>query len=284
MSSSSMLSLNNTSTLTSDFSTKLHKLHSFKRNTQTPILISNGGFLNTQSSSNFLLNSHIIRSSSSSCRLIACCAKNRSVISEVEEIQIEDGVIENEQLNVEIGNPPPMILPLSKMNNQVFFLLAFIAATTSLAFTSLVVAAVPALYAMGRAAISLSKLADTAREELPSTMAAIRLSGMEISDLTLELSDLSQEISDGVNKSAQAVQAAEAGIRQVGTIAKQQAVSMIQERANLPVISIQPVVVGAAKKTSRAVGNATKTLLNMITRGESTSDDEDHGNDRIDLF
>ncbi|RVW31371.1 hypothetical protein CK203_117511 [Vitis vinifera] len=44
--------------------------------------------------------------------------------------------------------------------------------------------------AMGRAATSLAKLADTAREELPSTMAAIRLSGMEISDLTLELSDL----------------------------------------------------------------------------------------------
>lgn len=43
---------------------------------------------------------------------------------------------------------------------------------------------------MRRAAISLSKLVDTAREELPSTMAAIRLSGMEISDLTLELSDL----------------------------------------------------------------------------------------------
>ncbi|KAI3938180.1 hypothetical protein MKW92_029248 [Papaver armeniacum] len=279
MSSSSMLSLNNTSTLTSNFSTKLHSL---KRNTQTPILISNGGFLKIQISSNFSLNSCIVRSSSSS-RLIAFSAKNQSVYEE-EEIQKEDEVIESEQLNVEIGNPPPMILPVSKLNNQVFFLLAFIAATTSIAFTSLVVAAVPALYAMGRAAISLSKLADTAREELPSTMAAIRLSGMEISDLTLELSDLSQEISDGVNKSAQAVQAAEAGIRQVGTIAKQQAVSMIQERANLPVISIQPVVVGAAKKTSRAVGNATKTLMNMITRGESTSDDEDHGNDRIDLF
>lgn len=43
---------------------------------------------------------------------------------------------------------------------------------------------------MKRAAISLAKLADTAREELPSTMAAVRLSGMEISDLTLQLSDL----------------------------------------------------------------------------------------------
>lgn len=44
--------------------------------------------------------------------------------------------------------------------------------------------------AMSRTAIAFAKLADTAREELPSTMAAIRLSGMEISDLTLELSDL----------------------------------------------------------------------------------------------
>lgn len=33
---------------------------------------------------------------------------------------------------------------------------------------------------------------------------------------------LSQEIADGVNKSAQAVQAAEAGIRQIGSVARQQ--------------------------------------------------------------
>lgn len=46
------------------------------------------------------------------------------------------------------------------------------------------------LQAMGRAATSFAKLADTARKELPSTLAAVRLSGMEISDLTLELSDL----------------------------------------------------------------------------------------------
>ena len=53
--------------------------------------------------------------------------------------------------------------------------------------------------AVGRAATSLSKLADTAREELPSTMAAIRLSGMEISDLTLELSDLRWQSSSNCN-------------------------------------------------------------------------------------
>lgn len=31
---------------------------------------------------------------------------------------------------------------------------------------------------------------DATKEELPGTMAAVRLSGMEISDLTMELSDL----------------------------------------------------------------------------------------------
>ncbi|WCJ18815.1 hypothetical protein M5689_001138 [Euphorbia peplus] len=147
---------------------------------------------------------------------------------------------------------------------------------TSVAFTSLVIAAIPTLNAMRRAAISLSKLADTAREELPSTMASIRLSGMEISDLTLELSDLSQEVADGVEKSAQAVQAAEAGVRQIGALAHHHTISMIQERASLPIISLRPVVAGAAKKTSNAVGQVTKNLMNMISRGgELSRENED---------
>ncbi|KAF5749201.1 hypothetical protein HS088_TW04G01164 [Tripterygium wilfordii] len=234
--------------------------------------------------------------------------------------------------NVEVGNPvvPSYVPPPAKsLSDQAFFLLAFIACTTSVAFTSLVIAAVPTLFAMGKAATSLSKLADTAREELPSTMAAIRLSGMEISDLTLELSDLSQEIADGVNKSAQAVQAAEAGVRQIGTLARQQTLckfklflsellhtgfltellfffvwrcelpsifgftrtffflcyaAMIQERASLPIISLQPVVTGAARKTSRAVGRATKTFMNIISRGEFSSENEnDNSIDRLDI-
>lgn len=167
------------------------------------------------------------------------------------------------------------------LGDQAFFLLAFMACTTSIAFTSLVIAAIPTLHAMTRAATSLAKLADTAREELPSTMAAIRLSGMEISDLTLEISDLSQEIADGVHKSAQAVQAAEAGIKQIGALARSTTISMIQERANLPNISLRPVVAGAAKKTSNAVGHAKKTFMNLISRvGEHDSDSEE-ASDRV---
>ncbi|KAL6011306.1 hypothetical protein ACLOJK_001751 [Asimina triloba] len=87
---------------------------------------------------------------------------------------------------------------------------------------------------------------------------------------------LSQEIADGVSKSRQAVQAAEAGIRQIGSLARRQTMSMIQERANLPNISVQPVVAGAARKTSHAVAQATRTLMNMIAGGEPNSSNGDN--------
>uniref|UniRef100_A0A2N9ICG7 Uncharacterized protein n=1 Tax=Fagus sylvatica TaxID=28930 RepID=A0A2N9ICG7_FAGSY len=266
-----------------------------------------------------------LKSHSKPSRLVALCASGGAKPSNAElenrgleeEVSSEETFVEDEnsqgQWNVEVGNPivPANLVPVAKLSlsDQAFFLLAFIACTTSVAFTSLVIAAVPTLYileillqgvlgicphliswsgitmqAMGRAATSLSKLADTAREELPSTMAAIRLSGMEISDLTLELSDLSQEIADGVSKSTQAVQAAEAGVRQIGALARQQTISMIQERASLPIISLQPVVAGAAKKTSHAVGQATKSFMNMISRGELNSENEDDsGIDRVEI-
>ncbi|KAH8480903.1 hypothetical protein H0E87_030968 [Populus deltoides] len=240
-----------------------------------------------------------ICSSSNPARKQSSPANEESLNSNVEVL---GGDELERNLNVEVANPvvPSYVQSWTKLSlsDQAFFLLSFIALTvqlnhpikmiailTSIAFTSLVAAAVPTLYAVGRAATSLSKLADTAREELPSTLAAIRLSGMEISDLTLELTDLSQDITDGVNKSAQAVQAAEAGIRQIGTLAHQHTISMIQERASLPIISLQPVVAGAAKKTSRAVGQATKTIMNIISRGEFNTEEKEDGSriDRVEI-
>ncbi|CAJ2642314.1 hypothetical protein L195_g014358 [Trifolium pratense] len=191
-------------------------------------------------------------------------------------IPSNQAIIQNDIFHSEVTNPQlNSSNPKLSFGDQAFFLLAFIACTTSAAFAGLVFAAVPTLFAMRNAAISFSKLADTAREELPSTMTAVRLSGMEISDLTLELSDLSQEITDGISKSAQALQAAETGIRQIGSVAQQHTISMIEERANLPEISLQPVVAGAARKTSRAVGRATKSLMNMISGRQSTTENDD---------
>ena len=53
---------------------------------------------------------------------------------------------------------------------------------------------------------------------------------------------------------------------------------MIQERANLPEISLQPAVAGAARKTTRAVGRATKNLFNIISGRQGTTEyDDDDG-------
>lgn len=55
--------------------------------------------------------------------------------------------------------------------------------------------------------------------------------------------------------------------------------AMIQERASLPIISLHPVVAGAARKTSRAVGHATKTFMNIISRGEFSPENEENETD-----
>ncbi|CAM6094581.1 unnamed protein product [Calypogeia fissa] len=148
---------------------------------------------------------------------------------------------------------------------QAFFLLGFIACTASFALFALIVTAIPTLHAMRRAAMSMEKLADIAREELPGTMAAIRLSGMEISDLTLELNDLSQEISDGVRNSARAVQAAEVGIRRIGAVAASQTFALLQETASVPVQVVRPAVVNAAATTLHAVSQAQKLVFGLAS-------------------
>ncbi|KAJ9561597.1 hypothetical protein OSB04_006757 [Centaurea solstitialis] len=144
-------------------------------------------------------------------------------------------------LSSSIGAPPPSLSPISQWNltHRHILLLNFIACsvTFSISFiTNLIIyflclakfslqaaisatwlfcSAIPTLLAFKRAAESLEKLLDVTREELPDTMAAVRLSGMEISDLTMELSDLGQEITQGVKSSTRAVRLAEERLRRL---------------------------------------------------------------------
>lgn len=82
--------------------------------------------------------------------------------------------------------------------------------------------------AMKRAAMSLSKLADTAHEELPSAKHNCCYQALQHGDRCsyTGVEHLSQDIADGIIKSAQALQAAEAGIRQIGYCARGQAICM----------------------------------------------------------
>lgn len=68
----------------------------------------------------------------------------------------------------------------------------------AVSLTAVLIAALPALQELARAARSIEKLADTLRRELPPTLEAIRLTGLEISDLT-------DEVSEGVKSAGQVV-------------------------------------------------------------------------------
>ncbi|KAK9011730.1 hypothetical protein V6N11_039813 [Hibiscus sabdariffa] len=126
-----------------------------------------------------------------------------------------------------VGSPS---LQLSQwgLTNRHILVLNVVACAVAVSATWLFLSAIPTLLAFKRAAESLEKLMDVTREELPDTMAAVRLSGMEISDLTMELSDLGQEITQGVRSSTKAVRLAEErlrGLTDVGSAASVQVVT-----------------------------------------------------------
>lgn len=74
------------------------------------------------------------------------------------------------------------------MTEPLFWLgLSLLFVAVSLA--AVLVAAIPALQEIARAARSVEKLADTLNRELPPTLEAIRLTGLEITDLTDDVSE-----------------------------------------------------------------------------------------------
>lgn len=115
-----------------------------------------------------------------------------------------------------VGSPPtpPQLIYQFTFTQRHILVLNVIACSVAVSATWLFISAIPTLLAFKRAAESLEKLLDVTREELPGTMAAARLSGMEISDLTMELSDLGQQITQGVRGSTRAVRLAEERLRQ----------------------------------------------------------------------
>lgn len=64
--------------------------------------------------------------------------------------------------------------------------------------SAVLIAALPALQALARAARSLEKLSDTLSREFPPTLEAIRMTGLEISELT-------DDVSEGVQSAGQVV-------------------------------------------------------------------------------
>ncbi|XP_010491647.1 PREDICTED: uncharacterized protein LOC104769194 isoform X2 [Camelina sativa] len=159
------------------------------------------------------------------------------------------------QLTSSVGQPP---LQLSQwtFTQKHFVLLNVVACVTAISASWLFFAAIPTLLAFKKAAESLEKLLDVTREELPDTMAAVRLSGMEISDLTMELSDLGQGITQGVKSSTRAIRVAEDRLRRL---------------TNMNPASMQEVVIRRTKTEEKEpmVAKKARSFKEGIVKGRS---------------
>lgn len=129
-------------------------------------------------------------------------------------------------------------------------MLNIIACAAAVSATWLFFSAIPTLLAFKRAAESLEKLLDVTREELPDTMAAVRLSGMEISDLTMELSDLGQEITQSVRNSTRAVRFAEDRLRRLTNMAPK---ALVQVQASPNTKMMEPVIARTARSLREGI-------------------------------
>jgi uncharacterized protein YoxC len=92
------------------------------------------------------------------------------------------------------------------------FWLGFSILLVAVSLTAVLVVAIPAFQELGRAARSAEKMFDTLNRELPPTLEAIRLTGLEISELT-------DDVTQGVQSAGQVVKQVDQGLGEV----KQQA-------------------------------------------------------------
>lgn len=83
------------------------------------------------------------------------------------------------------------------MKNPLFWLGVSVL-LVAMSLTVVLIALLPAMYALARAAQSLEKLADTLNRDLPPTLEALRLTGLEISELT-------DDITEGVQSAGEVV-------------------------------------------------------------------------------
>lgn len=109
----------------------------------------------------------------------------------------------------------------------------------AVSLTAVLVAALPALQELARAARSAEKLFDTLRRDLPPTLEAIRLTGLEISDLTDDVSDgvksavqVAQQVDQSLDSAVKKAQKVELGTRSVLTGVKAAWKSLTRTPAN----------------------------------------------------
>ncbi|XP_074588756.1 uncharacterized protein LOC141844615 isoform X2 [Curcuma longa] len=94
------------------------------------------------------------------------------------------------------SSPPPLTVDLGLRRDPVlgFFSIVFVLSLAVSSFFSLAIIFLPALNDFRRLSVSADKLSKVVSEEVPGTLAALKLSGLEIDDLTYQLNILKQRI------------------------------------------------------------------------------------------
>lgn len=94
----------------------------------------------------------------------------------------------------------------------------------ALSLTAVLIVAIPAMQALARAARSVEKLADTLGRELPPTLEAIRLTGIEVSELAEDISEgarsaggVAKQVDDSIDNAKKQVEEVNATSRSVFT-------------------------------------------------------------------
>ena len=90
----------------------------------------------------------------------------------------------------------------------------------AVSLTALLVAAIPALQEVASAARSAEKLFDTLSRELPPTLEAVRLTGLEITDLTDDVSEGVQSASGVVKQVDQSLNSAKKQAQNVEVVTR----------------------------------------------------------------
>lgn len=102
------------------------------------------------------------------------------------------------------------------MTDPIFWL-GFSLLLVAVSLCAVLIAIFPAIQALARAARSVEKLADTLAREFPPTLEAIRLTGMEISELTDDISEGVQSASGVVKQVDQSISGAKKQAQKVQT-------------------------------------------------------------------
>lgn len=145
------------------------------------------------------------------------------------------------------------------------------------ALSAVLLSLIPTLRSVRRAMDEVAYLAASVREEVPDTLAAVRVSGLELTDVMEEVGELTADVGGGLRSAGRGVTASVAAAQTVGRYAaaaipevrrraqplvgsvRDQTVRVLEERADMEPYS-GPIISNTAKTAKKGVSAARNAL------------------------